>query len=113
MTVLIVSWVQLPRLMNGRQWSVCAVGKENIEKELNGLKEKIDKKDMDGIKAAMESLQKASHKLAEEVYKATAAQQAAGPQPGAEEAQATDEPGQASADDKKDDDVIDADFKTE
>lgn len=92
---------------------VPASDKENIEKELKGLKEKIEKKDIDGIKTAMESLQKASHKLAEEVYKATAAQQAQ--QPGADGAQTAEDPQpkQKSQDDKKDDDVIDADFKTE
>src|SRR3989338_6765619 len=53
---------------------VSAQDKENIEKELNNLKEAIKSKDQDKIKSGMESLQKVSHKLAEEVYKATAAQ---------------------------------------
>ena len=56
------------------------IDKENTEKELNNLKEAIKTGDADKIKQATESLQKASHKLAEEVYKATAAQQAAGTQ---------------------------------
>lgn len=87
--------------------------KKKIEEELKSLKEKIDKKDAEGIKKGMESLQKAAHKLAEEVYKATAAQQAqAGAQPGADAGtqQTTEE---APKDDKGNDDVIDADFKSE
>ncbi len=90
--------------------------KKNIEKELKNLKDALEKKDVEKIKQGMESLQKASHKLAEEVYKATAAQQAAqgdsaGPQgaPGADGPQA-EEPKQES---KAKDDVIDADFKAE
>ena len=93
---------------------VSASDKENIEKELKNLKEKIEKKDIEGIKAAMESLQKASHKLAEEVYKATAAQQAQQQSnAGGEQAQDAGASQEKSVDDKKDDDVIDADFKSE
>lgn len=91
---------------------VSAADKEAIEKELKGLKDKIEAKDNDGIKTAMESLQKASHKLAEEVYKATAAQQAqqqAGENP-QQDAAASDGSNDSG---KSDDDVVDADFKTE
>jgi len=91
---------------------VSATDKEAIEKELKGLKDKIEAKDNDGIKTAMESLQKASHKLAEEVYKATAAQQAqqqAGENP-QQDAAASDSSNDSG---KSDDDVVDADFKTE
>ncbi len=62
---------------------VSASDKSNIEKELESLKEAIKTKDKDKIKSGMESLQKASHQLAEEIYKATAAQQAAGSGAGA------------------------------
>ncbi|OGX37706.1 MAG: molecular chaperone DnaK [Omnitrophica WOR_2 bacterium RIFCSPHIGHO2_02_FULL_50_17] len=57
---------------------ISADDKSNIERELNNLKEAIKSGDEGKIKGAMDSLQKASHKLAEEVYKATAAQQTAG-----------------------------------
>ncbi len=97
--------------------------KEKIEKELNSLKEAVKNKDKEKIKQGMESLQRASHKLAEEVYKATASQQA---QPETAQAGAghqTDQQstnyssshgqkGQSGTSDKKDD-VIDADFKAE
>ena len=63
----------------------------------------------------MESLQKVSHKLAEEVYKSTASQQAAqgasGAQPGDEQPAAGAQQ-EAPKEDKKED-VIDADFKAE
>ncbi|MCC6758494.1 MAG: molecular chaperone DnaK, partial [Candidatus Omnitrophica bacterium] len=55
---------------------VSATDKESIEKELGVLKEAVKEKDQAKIKSGMESLQKVSHKLAEEVYKATASQQA-------------------------------------
>ncbi len=94
--------------------------KANIEKELNSLKESIKAKDLNKIKAGMESLQKVSHKLAEEIYKASAAQQqqaqGAGPQPGEAQQQAqggTGQTQQESPKEEKKDDVIDADFKAE
>ncbi len=94
--------------------------KANIEKELNALKEAIKSDDVEKIKQGMESLQKVSHKLAEEVYKATAAQQASGqgPEAGAQQAnageQGPDQQGGAqTATDEKKEDIIDADFKAE
>jgi len=96
---------------------VSAEDKASIEKELEALKDAIKNKDQEKIKKGMESLQKASHKLAEEVYKATAAQQAASQQAGGSAgAQASDafssKEEKSKKDDKKDD-VIDADFKAE
>ncbi|VAX36921.1 Chaperone protein DnaK [hydrothermal vent metagenome] len=110
---------------------VSSEDKVSIEKELEALKEVIKSKDLEKIKVNMESLQKASHKLAEEVYKAsTAEQQAAGAGAGAagpEAAQQAGSPtgadaGQAKAEDKSaqggsasggKEDIIDADFKAE
>ena len=91
--------------------------KENIEKEINNLKEAVKSHDLAKMKAGMESLQKVGHKLAEEIYKATASQQAAhGPEGGAEDEAPSRE--QDPSPNKKEsagsqDDVIDADFKTE
>ncbi|MEW5894610.1 MAG: molecular chaperone DnaK [Candidatus Omnitrophota bacterium] len=91
--------------------------KQNIQKEIDLLKEKIQKKDIPGIKSGMESLQKASYKLAEEIYKASSSQQQAQQQgqAGSESAQEQEQPGGQQGSEKKkgDDDVIDADFKTE
>jgi molecular chaperone DnaK len=93
---------------------VSAADKEAAEKELALLKTAITEKNHDAIKAAMESLQKASHKLAEEAYKATAAQGA----PGAGTQADSQDPAQGQGptpseggQENKKEDVIDADFK--
>jgi molecular chaperone DnaK len=96
---------------------VSQADREGILKELEGLKQAVKDKALERIKAASESLTKASHKLAEEMYKATAAQQAAGGQPGADVPPGAG--GQADASGPKEDpsgkkdDVIDADFKVQ
>ena len=94
---------------------ISANDKSAIEKELEGLKNAIKTKDAQKIKSSMETLQKASHKLAEEVYKATASQQAASDSPAGDQAQSAGGSGSGQdqkSDDNKDD-VIDADFKAE
>ncbi len=103
---------------------VSAQDKENIERELKALKEAAGSRDKDKTKAALESLQKASHKLAEEVYKATAAQQAA--QQGTAQSDASAQAGGAregaqgpdasrgqQGGEGKPEDVIDAEYKAE
>ncbi|MBF0531563.1 MAG: molecular chaperone DnaK [Candidatus Omnitrophica bacterium] len=101
--------------------------KSSVENELAALKQAIESKDAGKIKSAMDAVQKASHKLAEEVYKATAAQggpAGAGAAPGGEAGPGPDmgagHPNAGKADDhsssgKSDgkDDVIDADFRAE
>jgi molecular chaperone DnaK len=93
--------------------------KARIEKEVEALKEAIKAKDAGKIKSAMEAVQKASHKLAEEVYKATASAQAssgAGAQQAGSSggARSSGGAGTAQQDKQQDkDDVIDADFKAE
>ncbi len=93
--------------------------KTNIEKKLNDLKETIKGTDTEKMKKEMEELSKASHKLAEEVYKA--AQEKAqkeqgaqgGPQADASQSQKgkSTEDGSASGGKDGGDDVIDAEFK--
>jgi molecular chaperone DnaK len=90
--------------------------REGILKELEDLKQAITDKAADRIKSSMEKLTKASHKLAEEMYKATQAAQGAQGAPGAEGAQAEPGPDMGASEPKQDqkpggDDVIDADFK--
>ncbi len=97
---------------------VSATEKSQIEQELNNLKEAIKTEDEGKIRQAMDTLQKSSHKLAEEVYKATAAQQAgAGAASGHGDAHqhggAADQDTAGGGKPKGDDDVIDADFKAE
>lgn len=92
---------------------VSADDRSNIEKEIDALKKSITDKNLAAIKSGMESLQKASHKLAEEVYKASAAQQSQG------QAQPGEDHAHSNAGSSKDnqgggkDDIIDADFKAE
>ena len=82
--------------------------KTQVEGKLQTLKEALKGNDTAAIQQAMEELTKVSHKLAEEVYKASAAKGApgAGPMPGPE---ATEPSGNGT--DQKKDDVIDAEFK--
>ena len=91
--------------------------KSNIEGKLNDLKEKIKADNIDDIKKAMEELTKASHKLAEEIYKQQAAKQQAqaGPQaqPGPQQQGPQPDAGGNGAKDGKKDDVIDAEYKVD
>ena len=85
---------------------------EASRKELEGAiaeaKEKLDAQSLDELKAASERLQNVSHKIATEMYQATGS---------APSGQPTEEPrdaassGKEGVDKKKDDDVVDADFK--
>jgi molecular chaperone DnaK len=87
----------------------------DIEAKLNDLKSAIKEKNVDRIKKGMDELTKASHKLAEEVYKQTAGkQQGGGPQAGPTEGGASDAQGSGgNGNEKKNDDVIDAEFREE
>jgi molecular chaperone DnaK len=89
----------------------------DIEVKLNDLKSAIKDRNIDRIKKGMEDLTKASHKLAEEIYKQTQAKGGAGPeQPQGQSGQAGPDQGAASGDSgrkKPDDDVIDAEFREE
>ena len=94
---------------------VSASEKEAVEKELTSLKDAIKDKNQDKIKSGMESLQKVSHKLAEEMYKASTAKDQAGananPQPEGPNPAEGDNGSAEPKSDKGKDDVIDADFK--
>jgi molecular chaperone DnaK len=84
----------------------------DIEAKLNDLKTAIKDKHVERIKKSMEDLTKSAHKLAEEIYKQAAAKQQQSQQ---------DEPGKANPQagpseeepKKKEEDIIDADFKEE
>jgi molecular chaperone DnaK len=78
--------------------------RQNIESNVEKLRKTMESEDAEAIKRDMDQLMQASHKLAEEMYKRSAEQQAAGAQPGADEAH-------AGAQQKADDDVVDADFE--
>lgn len=91
----------------------------DIEARINDLKTAVKDKNIDRIKRAMEDLTKASHKLAEEIYKQAAArQQKEKPQTSSEggsaysgrEQKTEREPKEKE---KKDEDIIDAEYKEE
>jgi molecular chaperone DnaK len=84
----------------------------DIEAKLTDLRTAIKDKNIDRIKKQMEELTKASHKLAEEIYKQTAAKQQQGQGP--QQSEGPQEQQEEPKPDKKDkDDIIDADFKEE
>jgi len=97
-----------------------ASDKKKIEGELEALREALKGGDIEKIKKAMEELTKASHKLAEEVYKTarqTQQQQAGqqGTQQQAGEQGKKPEPGDQQQEEKgkEDDNIVDAEFKVE
>jgi molecular chaperone DnaK len=91
----------------------------DIEAKLTDLRTSIKDKSIDKIKKGMEELSKASHKLAEEVYKQASAKQqqsggaGASGQAGAQSAGPEQPQEGAESEAKPKDDIIDADFKEE
>jgi molecular chaperone DnaK len=82
-----------------------AEAKAPVEEAVKEAKTKLDSQDVAELQAAGEALQKASHKLAEELYKT-------GQQPGAEPAADATGGQEAKASNKKPgDDVVDAEFE--
>nr|MBP7056808.1 Hsp70 family protein [Candidatus Omnitrophota bacterium] len=91
-----------------------------IESRINDLKQAMKDKNIASIKKGMEDLTKVSHKLAEEVYKKTAGaqkgQQGGGhghPHGQQEEPQQGAGSDQGSSEQKKDEDIIDAEYTAE
>jgi molecular chaperone DnaK len=77
---------------------------KNIETAIEETKKAMNENDPDKLNAATDKLTTASHKLAEAMYKATSqpGQPGAGPTPGAD--------GAGPQQEKKKDDVVDAEF---
>ena len=94
-----------------------AEDKKKIEDSIAELKDAQKGADIEKIKAGIETLTKASHKLAEEIYKKAAAEQQAKAQSadGAGNEGAANEPKeeQPSGDGKKEDEIIDAEYTAE
>ncbi|MCY2931646.1 MAG: molecular chaperone DnaK [Planctomycetota bacterium] len=88
---------------------VPAADRGNIESAVSHLREILKGDDAEAIRKAVENLQTASHKLAEEMYKAAGAQ--AGGAAGAEAPGASAPKGEAGGKKKDDGDVIDAEFE--
>lgn len=88
----------------------------DIEAKLNDLKAAIKDKNVERVKKSMDDLTKAAHKLAEEIYKQSAAKQQSQQQAG--QAGPKEEPGEDKGKDSGgkgagSEDVIDAEFKEE
>ncbi len=86
---------------------VSEADRENIKKALEKARKALEAKDVNEIKKAQEELAKSAHKLAEEMYKEAAKKQ--------KEAQAGQQKDakDEKAQDKKKDDVVDADYRVE
>jgi len=82
----------------------------DIEAKLNDLKGAIKDKNTDRIKKGMEELTKASHKLAEEIYKQASSKQQAQQQAGAQQQSKQQGSEESKA---KQEEVIDAEYKEE
>ncbi len=90
----------------------------DIEAKINDLRGAIKDKNVARVKTGMEDLTKVSHKLAEEIYKQAAAKQQQSQGGGANPAQTPGDDGAQESDapaeePKKQDEVIDAEFKEE
>ena len=87
--------------------------KTTINNAIEELKKDMATDDVEKIKKSTETLMNASHKLAEEMYKATAAQQGAQAGPEAAAGDAHDHQHNAGGNTgKKDDNVVDAEFES-
>ncbi len=82
---------------------VDAETKTNVEKEIESLKKTMEGEDAEAIKAGLESLTQASHKLAEMMYSQASAEQPEGAAPDTDKA--------SDKKDDDDDDVVDADYE--
>jgi molecular chaperone DnaK len=78
--------------------------KAELEAAVTEAKTKLNSETLDELKAAVERLQNVSHKVASEMYQAGGA-------PGAENTSGTGASANTDAGTKKDDDVVDADYK--
>ncbi|MBI3616520.1 MAG: molecular chaperone DnaK [Candidatus Omnitrophica bacterium] len=87
---------------------VSAEDRAKVEEKLKSLKETLKGSDAAAIKRAMEELTQVSHKLAEQIYKAAAAQ--GGPASGPSQEGGAQPPG-SGENGKKKEDVIDAEFR--
>ena len=85
----------------------------DIEAKANDLKSAVKDKNIERIKKGMEELTKVSHKLAEEIYKQAAAKQQKTQDPQAAPDGQQDASGEPNQEAKKDEDIIDAEYKEE
>ncbi len=97
---------QVEKSLKETEGKLSADEKAKVEAEIASLKEAIKNDDYATLKQKMDALQQASYKVYEEMYKKTGA----GSQQGPEQPSAN---GAEKKDGKQDEDVIDAEFKTD
>ncbi len=95
---------QTEKLLNENREKIPASDISAIENAVKQTKEAIESNDAGRIKAAIDDLTKASHKMAEAMYRQQTHEQAGGAQPGSD---AGPQPGS----EKRDDNVVDAEFE--
>ena len=97
---------QTEKTLNENKDKLAGEDTKAVEDALASAKETLKLGDADKIKGALDDLTKASHKLAEMLYKKTSASGPQGPGQGGEE-----QKGQQQGGRKADDDVLDAEFE--
>jgi molecular chaperone DnaK len=95
---------QMEKLLKENREKLPAATAKEIEDAIQEVHKVREKGSAAEVKAAMERLERASHKAAEELYKSAA------PEPGAG-GPATGGPGTPGAEEKKQENVVDAEFK--
>lgn len=83
----------------------------DIETKINDLKAAIKDRNTESIKRGMDALTRASHKLAEEIYKQTSAKQKEKPETSSAEGGREQKPEEEPKQEKKKEDIIDAEYK--
>jgi molecular chaperone DnaK len=99
---------QVEKLLKDHGASISADERTKVEDAVKELREALNGEDQERLKRAIDAAQEASYKLSEEMYKASAASQAAAGAPASSDSQAA---AGASGPQSKPDDVIDADYK--
>jgi molecular chaperone DnaK len=87
-----------------------AATRTDIEAKVKALRDSLAGTDVEAVKSATETLMQASHRMAEEAYKAAGGDAAAGG-PGAAGPEAGGQAGGQAAGGEKKDDVVDAEFE--
>jgi molecular chaperone DnaK len=96
---------QMEKMLTEQGEKVTGSDRSDIEPAITALREAAKGDDAEAIKRAMNNLEQASHKVAQQMYETSGAQPG-GPQPGGPEVPAG-EPGPADGGD----DVIDAEYE--
>ncbi|MHC4716090.1 MAG: molecular chaperone DnaK [Planctomycetota bacterium] len=94
---------QMEKMLKDQGEKVSAEDRANVESAVSQLREALKGDDAQAIQRAMDNLNQASHKIAQEMYEAAGAGAAPGPE-------AAPPPGEEPPGEKGDEDVIDAEY---